>query len=148
MTNRKDPHVHNVEPLINGRTITRSPWRERLANGELSPWYGPTDAEFCRRMKEYRDSPIGGGLWDFSQEPKRARARKKLEKARREAIAIMEWVHIHASEMPERELEAAYHVWRDGRTPKSAAKKMGVDWCTLRTWLKRTRDRMKRGLYE
>lgn len=134
--------------MLNSRTITRAPWRDRLASGELSPWYGPDDAAFCRQIKEYRDSPTGGGLWDFSQEPKRARQRKKLESARREANIIMAWVQIHAAEIPARELECAYHVFRDRRKPKTTARLMCVAEETVRTWMKRLRARVARGTKE
>lgn len=135
----------SVEPLVNDRTIYSPQWRDRLANGELSPSYGPSHSQFLKLTREFNQSVQGGGIWDFSREPKRARQRKKLHKAREEAVRIMEWVHIHHAELPERELEAAYHVWRDGCSPNQAAKRMTTERRTIRTWNKRTMERMKRG---
>ena len=143
-----------METLINEKTITRPPWRDVLADNSLSPEYGPrTESEFLRLQKEHKNSVMGGGLWDFTREPRRARARTRLAKKREEAVLIMAWVQVHHAEIPDRELEAAYAVWRDGCSPNQAAKRMSterqpVERRTVRTWNKRTQERMRRGLYE
>ncbi len=60
-----DTHLSRRAESVYARSLFCPPWRVRLADGTLGPWYGPTTPQHWHdAWKRWRQSRAGGALWD------------------------------------------------------------------------------------
>jgi hypothetical protein len=123
------------------------PWREALPGVGLSPSYGPqTQGAYQRVCDEYQNEARGAigspALWDREQAAvNRWREAGPLE--RKDSALYDARITVIAQYMPPRELECATLFWRQRMSVGSIARNMGVEQATVRTWVERTRGRMR-----
>lgn len=130
-----------------------SPWRERLsvaADGEirLSPYYGPpTAAAYERAISDYTELREAGSLWDPEEAAKHGPRKEaaKLARVRRPDHDAVEslWRRQQAT-IPERERQVLFAFWRDMRSYGWIAKSMNVTVPTVKTWVRRIRERLSK----
>lgn len=117
------------------------PWHDRMADGGLSPGYGPKSAgAFQTKIQAYRDSIWGGGLWHDDEEPKRVPVARK--ERRPELLEQLErYVARHSTEMSELQLAFYYGFYRDNKSLGRLAAEYGKPLSTVRELLRRLRRR-------
>lgn len=119
-----------------------SPWRMRLTNGKLGPWYGPeSPAAFDRALENYAQSKAGGGLWDSEDDPE--------HRAKPAAIRCADYEHVsryvarRSGDLPMRELEVFCLYWEQGYSQGAIARYLGIAKATVEVYIKRLRKRVR-----
>jgi hypothetical protein len=118
------------------------------------PWcddgrmYGPRSVSgYERAVGEWEQSRAAGGLWDDEEDTRmRHPVRQAVEDAdsqRADAEHMADYVALHSSRIPTRELEVYYRHYRDGSSTRQIARDMGVRRESVRTWLRRLRHRAR-----
>lgn len=123
-------------------TMFAPPWQDRgLRYGPLTP------SGYDRLLTEYSTERFGAvnsaSLWDPSEElPRRARV-AVIE--RKDADLFERRIPVLQVEIPQREMQAAALFWMARASFGIIARHMGVTRATVRTWISRTRARLRRG---
>lgn len=124
------------------------PWREHFASSAPVE-YGPRTAlAYQRRIHEHENERRGaidsGSLYDVELEAESSKRMPARNVERHDAERFEARIGVLAPTLPKRELQAAVHFWRDGLSVSRIATSMQVAKATVRTWIKRVRDRLER----
>jgi hypothetical protein len=120
------------------------PWRERLGNGKLGPWYGPKGADaMTRALVDYEQSRAGGGLWDPDAKPGEVRREEKRAAERHDLADVSDYVRAHSDDVPQREVEVWVLYWLEQKSVRVTAREMEVGEGSVRQWIHRLRTRVK-----
>jgi hypothetical protein len=113
------------------------PWRERLANGQLGPEYGPTSpGAFGNQTARSKD-------WSWRQEHRKPMSRE----SRVDAEALRSYMRLPDGslrlDVPERERQVYVDVYEAGHSPRWVARERGINRDTVKGYLKRLRSRLR-----
>ena len=131
------------------REIYKPPWRL----SPRGPEYGPSAARYRELQARWRESILGGGLWDHAED---ARLGPRVEPPPRskhgpgplgdlggDHVERMHRAYEHTgARWPAQEVEIYAHVYCSGRTLADAAARMGLSHAAARHALHRLRKRL------
>lgn len=113
---------------------------------EVRVEYGPRVlGRFERAVAEYRASREGGGLWDQSEHDASRGKMSTSERAkieREDAAEVEAFMRGKSDSVGMREYECYQHFWLEGMTLAGIARGMGTKVSTVRTWIRRIRERV------
>jgi len=133
-------YANDCEPTTTGMMLL-PPWRDRLYDGTLGPWYGPPDwNNMAARVAAYQFSVWGGGLWDYDEDAK-CRGRKTKAEARGDSDKIVRYVASIKYAIPDRELDVFYQYFDAGASIATTANMTGLCEDTVRSYVDRIRKR-------
>lgn len=138
----------DVQPSFLDHTKFMPPWRERMADGTLSPIYGPrTKGEFERMLAEHMETREAGSLWDRDTEvelhPERATRQVQKVAERYDAAKMTRFVERNSHRLTMRELEIFYLFYRDRKSKGAGARELGISKSTFENILLILRRKMK-----
>ncbi len=153
-----DARAKGDEWLISEYMIYPAPWRDRLANNTLGPWYGPTTEGSLETARAgyyetrehglHRDSGRGFGhdpLWDSEKANRQptsvTRYTNPGRKDRAEVISYVEWIN---HDLPPLQLAVYYAYFIDCLSQNATAKKLNRSPNTIKECLRRIRSRVHR----
>lgn len=117
----------HTEILITNRSIYHPPWRDRLPDGSLGPWYGPRSvSEYLRERREHRQRS----------------GKPRSKTIRLDAEAMNHFISQHGHEVPAREMEVYVAIYVDARSVPAAAQRLGIKRDTIKGLLGRLRRRL------
>ena len=124
------------------------PWRDRLIDDQLGPWYGPeTEAAYERQARMHLESTAGGGLWDPQEEqrmdPEATIREERRQGERYDAEKMSRFVARHSPDIPMRELEVYTDFYITGLTKGQTARHLEISKKTVENTLLNLRRRMK-----
>ena len=141
--------VEQDEDSIHDHAQYLPPWRDRLPNGRLGPWRGPSsDARLARALRAYQERAGGEALWDREEEefmhPRRRQQREALAAAvRYDAEPMRRFVERRSHELPMTELEVYERFWVEGRSYGQIAREVGRQRKTVANLVASLRGRLK-----
>lgn len=140
------------ETLISKITQMLPPWRDVMANGEISPvTYGPESVTvYANEVKKFKESRAGGGTWDPDKADRYLKARHSRRRQQRAKLdlpdqeALDKFMKSHRHQVPIKELEVWNHVYVNGQAIRWTAAKMQISRDMVRTYLSRLHLRFER----
>ena len=115
------------ENTISNRAIYCPPWRERMADGSLGPWYGPHSiSQYLRARRERRAND----------------GKPASRESRIDADKMHRYMASHGHAVPTRELEIYVALYVDERSVASTARRFKIKRDTVKGLLGRLRRRL------
>lgn len=120
------------------------PWREKLTNGELGPFYGPQSQAVLDKLISYHNTSIhGGGIWDYDEEPDLIVSKTRKRIGREDSKEIDRFVYLNSGSLSLRELEAYTLYFVEEKSAGSCAKIMGCKRQTVYDFVQNLRNKRK-----
>jgi len=136
--NRKDKGLEHQQPehvevRIDRQSLYHPPWRDRLPDGTLGPWYGPMSAaEYLRQLRESRE-----------------RSGKPMSReSKYDAESMQHFYRVAGHTWPLREQEIYMSIYVDGKSIAATARRWELKRDTVRGLLGRLRRRLQEYLTE